>query len=89
MEITEIKIYMMEDRGNLLGYANVVLNDSIVLRGIKIMDSKKGRFIAMPSKRNKKQSKQQFMEFYHPINKEARTRLTNAILEAYKRAEKE
>jgi len=48
-KITEIKIFKIEKRGALLGYANIVLNDSFIIRGIKILENEKvGRFIAMP-----------------------------------------
>lgn len=83
MEISEVKIFRMENKGKLLAYANVVLNNSIVLRGIKIINGSRGVFIAMPAKANAKRKGNKFIEFYHPINSETRAELTHAILKKY------
>lgn len=83
MEITEVRIIKMENKGNLLAYATVVLNNSVILKGIKIIDGSRGIFIAMPSKRDSKSKQLRFREFYHPINSDARAIITNAVLEAY------
>lgn len=85
MEITEIRVFKMENKGKLLGYANVVLNNSIVLRGIKIIDGTKGKFIAMPARLDSKAIKPRFREFYHPINSESREIISNAVLQAYEK----
>lgn len=87
MEITEIKIFRMENKGKLLAYANVVLNNSIVLRGIKVIDGMKGKFVAMPAKLDAKAKIPRFREFYHPINSDAREIISNAVLEAYEESE--
>ena len=34
MEITDIKIFKIEKRGALIGYANIVFNNSFIIRGI-------------------------------------------------------
>ena len=52
MEITDIKIFKIEKRGALIGYANIVFNNSFIIRGIKILENERnGRFVAMPSRR--------------------------------------
>ena len=52
MEITDIKIFKIKQRGALLGYANVIFNNSFIIRGIKILENERnGRFVAMPSRR--------------------------------------
>lgn len=89
MEITEIKIFKMENKGKLLAYANVVLNNSIVLRGIKIIDGSKGRFIAMPAKLDAKAKLPRYREFYHPINSNTRAVISDAVLQAYERETEE
>ena len=52
IKITEVRIFKIKQRGALLGYANIVLNDSFIVRGIRILESERaGRFVAMPSRR--------------------------------------
>lgn len=81
MEITEIKIYKMENRGKLLAYASVVFNNSIVLRGLKIINGAKGTFVAMPSRLDRKT--RTYREYFHPINSDARKYLSDSVLKAY------
>lgn len=83
MEITEIKIFKIKQRGALLGYANIVFNNSFIIRGIKILENEKnGRFVAMPSRRLR-QEKRAYRDLCHPINQEIRELLTKEIFSAY------
>ncbi len=84
MEITEVRIFKMENKGKLLAYANIVLNNSIILKGIKVINGARGIFIAMPAKLNNRKGKSKFIEFYHPINAQSRAIIEKAILEEYK-----
>ena len=84
IKITNIKIYKIEKRGALLGYANIVLNDSFIIRGIKLIESRrtKERFLAMPS-RKLKGEKRAYRDLCHPINQETRDYITKVIFENY------
>lgn len=84
IKITNIKIYKIEKRRALLGYANIVLNDSFIIRGIKLIESRKNkeRFLAMPS-RKLKGEKRAYRDLCHPINQETRDYITKAIFENY------
>lgn len=83
MEITDIKIFKIEKRGALIGYANIVFNNSFIIRGIKILENERnGRFVAMPS-RKLRQGKRAYRDLCHPLNQETRELLTKEIFEAY------
>ena len=83
MDITEVRIVKIVKRGALLAYANVVVDGCFVIKGIKILETeRKGRFIAMPSKKLNGNEKR-FMDICHPINQETRDELENAILQVY------
>lgn len=79
MQITDVRIRKNEKEGTLKAVASVVIDNAIVIHHIKILDSGKGLFISMPSRK----SDQGFIDFVHPINQEARNILQNAIIEAY------
>ena len=53
MEITKTIIYRV-NRGKMLAYATVTLNDSIVISGIRLFEGDNGRFILFPSRTSKK-----------------------------------
>ena len=83
MEITDIKIFKIKQRGALLGYANVIFNNSFIIRGIQIFENERnGRFVAMPSRRLR-QEKRAYRDLCHPLNQETRELLTKEIFEAY------
>ena len=52
MEITEVRISRRtEEDGKLKGYAAVTFDDVFVVRDLKIIEGKKGLFVAMPSQK--------------------------------------
>ena len=53
MEITKTIIYRV-NRGKMLAYATVTLNDRIVISGIRLYEGDNGRFILFPSRTSKK-----------------------------------
>lgn len=83
IKITEIRIFKIKRRGALLGYANIVLNNSFIIRGIKLLETEKiGRFVAMPSRRLR-QEKRAYRDLCHPLNQETRDLITKEIFAAY------
>ena len=52
MEITEVRIKLMEDAGERLqAFCSVTFDDAFVVRDLKIIDGAKGAFVAMPSRK--------------------------------------
>ncbi len=55
MEITEIRIKLMEDKGSnnerLQAFCSVTFDDMFVVRDLKIIEGAKGSFVAMPSRK--------------------------------------
>lgn len=86
VEITEVRIYKVKDAGNLLAYSTVTLNNSYVIHGLKVMEGEAGLWVSMPASKNKKG---EFKDIFHPITKEARDALVNAVIEAYEKEGKE
>lgn len=61
-------------------FASVLLEDKFLIRGIKIVDGSRGRFVAMPARRTKKGD---FADICFPITPETRTEINDAVLTAY------
>ena len=52
MEITEVRIKLMEDAGERLhAFCSVTLDDCFVIRDLKIIEGTNGPFVAMPSRK--------------------------------------
>lgn len=84
MEITEVKIFKTSKTGPILAYANVILDNKFIIRGITLLETEKtGRFISMPSRLLKGKEKPHFRDVCHPLNSEVRKELTDTIFTAY------
>ncbi len=83
MEITDVKIFKAKQKGPVLAYANVVLDNKFIIRGITLLNKEdKGRFISMPS-RILRDGKRHFRDVCHPLNSDVRKELTEIIFDAY------
>ena len=52
MEITEVRIKLMEDNNErLLAFCSITFDDMFVIRDLKIIEGAKGSFVAMPSRK--------------------------------------
>ena len=79
MKITNVKVFKL-DTEPLVGSAQVVFDDEFVVTGIKIIKSKNSTFIAMPDKKDKDGK---YHEVCHPISKECREKISEAVLSEY------
>lgn len=75
----------IEPKGNLVGFASLKINDSLVIDDFKILQSDKGIFVGMPSKPDRN-SKIGYRDTARPITKEFRVELTEAVKAAYHEA---
>lgn len=82
MEITDVKIFKARQRGSVLAYANVILDNQFIIRGVTLLETQKGRFISMPSRRLRN-GERHFRDVCHPLNSDIRTELTEKIFSAY------
>jgi len=62
---------------------SVSMNGCFAVRGVKVFDGPKGLFVNMPSY---KAANGEYRDFCHPVTKEFREQLNNAVLDAYKQA---
>ena len=54
MEVTEVKIQLRDrEDGRLKAYATVTFDNAFVVRDMKIIDGRKGLFVAMPSRKRR------------------------------------
>jgi stage V sporulation protein G len=81
MIITEVKVFPVnEDR--LKAYVSITIDNSFVVRDLKVIQGTTGLFVAMPSKKRKDG---QFRDIAHPLNQETRAMVEDAIFAEYER----
>ena len=81
IEITEIRVSLRND-DKLKAFVSITLNDSFVIRGLKIIRGNSGLFVAMPSR---KRPDGQHQDLAHPINDQTRKYLTEKVMCEYER----
>ena len=79
----DVDVRLIEPRGNLLGFANITVADSLRIDDFKILQGEKGLFVGMPSKAQTKDGKTNYYETVRPVSKEFRAVLNEAVVEAY------
>ena len=79
----DVKIGSIRPEGNIRAYASVNLNDCFAIRNVKIVDSTKGLFIAMPSYQA---GNGEYKDICFPVTKEFREQLNQAVIDAYQQA---
>ncbi len=68
-------------------FASVTIGGAVAIHGIRVMNSSKGLFVAMPASTYiDDNGEKHFSEIAHPISKESRELLNSKVMEAYNQA---
>lgn len=85
MIITSVKIYPFDTTemgGMIRAFAEVVLDDVLLLKGIKVMEGKGGGlFISYPSQKGKDN---QFHDLVVPLDEDLKKQIRRAVVDAFK-----
>lgn len=80
MQITEVRIRMIDTEGKMRAVASVTFDGCFVVHDIKIIDGQDGPFVAMPSR---KIGDGEFRDVAHPIQQFMRDMIREAVFKAY------
>lgn len=86
MQVTDVRVRKVTSQNRMKAIASITIDDVFVIHDIKVIESDKGLFIAMPSR---KTPNGEFKDIAHPINAETREKIQKAVLEAYEAPETE
>lgn len=84
MQITDVRVRKVTSQGKMKAKIDITIDNAFVIHDVKVIETDKGTFIAMPSK---KLPNGEYKDIAHPINTETRELLQKAILEKYNEAE--
>lgn len=79
LEISEVRVKKI-NRGKFLGYASILIGNSLVVDGIELHEGEKGRYIYMPL--NPKMKRERRNSTY-PINNETREQILQLVSDKY------
>ena len=83
MEITDVRVRKVNKDDKMKAVVSVTFDNEFVVHDIKVIDSDKGLFIAMPSR---KTLDGEFRDIAHPINSSTRDKIQASVLDKYRLA---
>lgn len=86
MKITDVRVRKAVKEGKVKAHVSITLDDEFVIHDMKVIEGKKGMFVAMPSRRT---ADGQYRDIAHPINTEARNWIQELVLREYEKAAEE
>ncbi len=78
----EVRAYpITQPKGSVVAFASVTINDMFAVNNIRVVNSEKGLFVAMPQV---KDAKGEYRDICFPVTAEMRKLLNDAVLGAYR-----
>lgn len=78
---------LVDNNTNLRAFASITVGGAVAVHGLRVMDSKKGLFVSMPSYSYEDHNGEtKYADYAHPVSKEARDAINTKVLDAYEQA---
>ena len=87
LAVTNVQVYPFREgpnMGHIKALASIVINDQLVIRGLRIMDGENGLFVGYPV--DTFYRGEDFRSMVVPLNRQLREHIENAVLEKYQAA---
>ena len=82
MDITEVRVFPVTNEERLKAYATITIDNSFLIRDLRIISGNTGLFVAMPSRKMKDGT---FKDIAHPLNSETRQLIEKRVLAEYEK----
>ena len=83
MEITEVNVYPVQNTDSTLkAFISITIDEELVIKGLKIIEGKKGLFVSFPSEKG---ADEKYYDSVFPITAECRKYMVSKIMEEYER----
>ncbi|MCK5083126.1 MAG: SpoVG family protein [Candidatus Omnitrophica bacterium] len=80
LEIQVQRMYRFETDRPLKAFVDIVINDALLIKGVRVMDGKKGLFVSMPREQSKDKK---WYDTIRCLTEEIRDQITETVLSAY------
>lgn len=82
MKITDVRVRVArnESDAKLRAYVDITIDEGFVVHGLKVIEGKNGKFVAMPSR---KMPNGEYKDIAHPILTDLRNDITDTVLAKY------
>jgi stage V sporulation protein G len=79
-KIEVVRLNRLEGDGTLKAFCDISLFDAFLVKGVKVVNGKKGLFVSMPQTQGKDGK---WYDNFRPLNGEVRQAIQASVLEAY------
>lgn len=80
LDITVKQLHKLDGNGKLKAFADVAIAELFLIKGLRIIDGKKGLFVGMPRRQGKDG---QWYQTAFPLSEDVKSQLNEIVLEAY------
>ncbi|OGX36553.1 MAG: hypothetical protein A3C36_06020 [Omnitrophica WOR_2 bacterium RIFCSPHIGHO2_02_FULL_52_10] len=75
------RLYRFDTDRPLKAFADIIVNDALLIKGIRLLEGKKGLFVSMPQEQAKDKK---WYESVRCLTQDVREQISEAVLAAYK-----
>lgn len=78
------RIHKLPNGKSLKAFADINVNDALLIKGVRVMDGKRGIFVTMPREQSVKDKK--WYDSVRCLSEEVRSEISEKVLQAYQQA---
>ncbi|MBI5415285.1 MAG: septation protein SpoVG family protein [Candidatus Omnitrophica bacterium] len=79
------RIHRLDNGRSLKAFADINVNDALLIKGVRVIDGKKGIFVTMPREQSTKDKK--WYDTVRCLTREVREHIAGEVLKAYQKQE--
>jgi len=81
LNVKVARIHRLSGRGPMRAFVDMNINDALLIRGLRVIEGKKGIFVSMPQEKGKDNK---WYDTIRCLSREAKDVISGEILKAYK-----
>jgi stage V sporulation protein G len=74
------RLHRIEGNSSVRAFVDVALNECLLLKGLRVVEGRKGLFVSMPREKGKDN---RWYETIHPMSKQVKESISTTVLSAY------
>ncbi len=74
------RLHRIEGNTSVKAFVDIALNESLLLKGLRIVEGRNGLFVSMPREKGKDN---RWYETIHPMSRQVKDDIANTVLLAY------
>jgi len=81
LEFQVQRMYRFDSDRPLKAFVDIIVNDALLIKGIRVLDGKNGMFVSMPQEQSKDKK---WYDSVRCLSQEVRNQVTEVVLAAYR-----